>query len=148
MNKIIFLLSVVLAIVPLCFGTTVSANNYTNEDVLLLARVINAEAGEGCEIEHNQLVGCVVMNRVADSRFPNTISGVIYQKGQYACINSKKFYQDPPKIAMDAAKYVLSGQAYCPKDVIFQSEAVQGEIYKTFYVNTKYYKSTTYFCRG
>lgn len=137
----------ILCILTICFGA-VTVQAYTENDVMLLARVINAEAGEGCEIEHNQLVGCVVMNRVNDPRFPNTINGVVYQNGQYACINSSKFYQQPPQIAINAARYVLSGKAYCPKNVIYQSEAIQGAVYKKFYVNTGWYSSTTYFCYG
>ena len=75
---------VLLTLMPLCLGTT---NTYAiDQDTLLLAKLINAEAGEGCSIEHNQLVGCVVMNRVKDTRFPNTISEVIYQKNQYSSI--------------------------------------------------------------
>lgn len=136
-----------LCVMLSCFGT-ITVHAHTENDVMLLARVINAEAGEGCEIEHNQLVGCVVINRVNDPRFPNTIKEVIYQKGQYACINNKKFNQYPSQIAINAARYVLSGKAYCPKNVIYQSEAVQGKVYKKFYVNTGWYSSTTYFCFG
>ncbi len=123
----------------------VQAEEY-NDDVMLLARVINAEAGTECEIEHNQLVGCVVMNRVADERFPDTIEGVVYQKGQYGCIYSKKFYEYPSQIAIDAAEYVLSGKAYCPENVIFQSQSIQGKIYKSFYADFGSYGTTTYFC--
>ena len=50
-------------------------------------------------------VAASVMNRVSDSRFPNSISGVIYQSGAYTCVadgqinlgfddNSKKAAQD------------------------------------------------------
>jgi hypothetical protein len=146
MNKIKMFICVLCTIFT-CFST-VSVQAYTESDVMLLARIINAEAGEGCQIEHNQLVGCVVMNRVNDPRFPNTIKGVVYQRGQYTCVNSKKFNQYPPQISIDAARYVLSGKAYCPKNVVYQSESVQGKIYKKFYVNTGWYSSTTYFCYG
>lgn len=52
---------------------------YTQNDLDLLARLITAEAQE--EPYTAQVgVGAVVLNRVKDSRFPNTISGVIYEK--------------------------------------------------------------------
>ncbi len=86
MRKINLFICVILTLMPLCFGTTPTYASDLNPDTLLLAKLINAEAGEGCSIEHNQLVGCVVMNRVKDSRFPNTISEVIYQKNQYSSV--------------------------------------------------------------
>jgi N-acetylmuramoyl-L-alanine amidase len=52
---------------------------YTQNEVDLLARLITAEANN----QPNQAkvaVGAVVVNRVQDSRFPNTLSGVIYEK--------------------------------------------------------------------
>lgn len=144
MRKFITFIGMIFVLVPLCFGTTVNA--YSNEDLILLAKVINAEAGEGCSIEHNQLVGCVVMNRVRDNRFPNTIQGVVYQKGQYSCICSRKFQQYPSQIAINAAKWVLDGNAYCPSKVIYQSSTRQGKgLYKSF--SYSYYQ-ITYFCYG
>ena len=44
------------------------------EDLELLAKVIQTESGaEWCEDELQLMVGSVVLNRVNDSRFPNTI---------------------------------------------------------------------------
>ena len=150
MRRITNFMAVICSVISLCFGTTTTqAADYSENDVLLLARVINAEAGPACSIEHNQLVGCVVMNRVHDPRFPNTISGVVYQRGQYACVGTKNFNAYPSQVALNAARYVLSGKAYCPKDVVFQAEFRQGKgVYKVCKVNTKWYSSTTYFCYG
>lgn len=58
-------------------------NSYSEEDVTLLAQLITHEAlGEG----YNGwvAVGEVVMNRVESSRFPGTVSEVIFQKGQFS----------------------------------------------------------------
>ncbi|OPJ59232.1 cell wall hydrolase [Clostridium oryzae] len=52
---------------------------YTTSDANLLARLIEAEA-QGEPYQAKVAVGAVVVNRVRDSRFPNTISSVIYQK--------------------------------------------------------------------
>jgi N-acetylmuramoyl-L-alanine amidase len=56
-----------------------AAVSYTQSDYDLLARLITAEAGS--EPYNAQVgVGAVVINRILDGRFPNTISSVIYQK--------------------------------------------------------------------
>lgn len=50
----------------------------------MLACVIYGEAGgNACSDLARQYVGDVVLNRVADSRFPDTLEGVLLQEGQY-----------------------------------------------------------------
>ena len=58
--------------------------------VELLARLINGEA-RGESYIGQVAVGAVIMNRVKDPSFPNTIAGVIYQKGQFSCITDGQF---------------------------------------------------------
>ena len=52
------------------------------DERVLLASIIQAEAGNQSE-EGMLAVGSVVMNRVNDDRFPDTISEVIYQPNQF-----------------------------------------------------------------
>lgn len=52
------------------------------DDVTLLAALIQCEAGNEC-YEGQLAVGAVVMNRVKSGAYPNSISGVIYQAGQF-----------------------------------------------------------------
>ncbi|NLM10947.1 MAG: LysM peptidoglycan-binding domain-containing protein [Clostridiaceae bacterium] len=82
---------------------------YTQSDLDLLARLITAEANNQ-PYTAKVAVGAVVVNRVKDSRFPNTISGVIYEKSygyyqftpvQNGMIN-KPASQDAIKAAYDA----------------------------------------------
>lgn len=119
---------------------------YTDEELDIMSRVIYAEAGsDWISDEQQQLVGMVVMNRVKDSRFPNTIKEVVFQKGQYACTWDGNFNKTPNKRAIENAKCVLEGKVECPENVIFQAEFKQGKgVYKVF--KSKY--STTYFCFG
>lgn len=56
-----------------------------SDDVALLARVINAEA-RGEPYQGQVAVGAVIMNRVKSAEFPNTIAGVVYQKGQFSSV--------------------------------------------------------------
>lgn len=65
----------------------VSLAKATNtSDVQLMARAINGEA-RGEPYEGQVAVGAVILNRVKDSRFPNSISGVIYQPGAFTAVS-------------------------------------------------------------
>ncbi len=58
--------------------------------VELLARLINGEA-RGEPYIGQVAVGAVIMNRVKDPSFPNTIAGVIYQDQQFSSIRDGQF---------------------------------------------------------
>lgn len=55
-------------------------------DVQLIARAVNGEA-RGEPYEGQVAVGAIILNRVKDSRFPNTIAGVIYQPGAFTAVS-------------------------------------------------------------
>ena len=56
-------------------------SSYSLEEVMLLAKTVRAEAGDSSNHSDSQIgVASVIMNRVADSRFPNSIKEVVYQK--------------------------------------------------------------------
>lgn len=66
---------------------TLSLAKSTNaSDIQLMARAINGEA-RGEPYEGQVAVGAVILNRVKDSRFPNSISGVIYQSGAFTAVS-------------------------------------------------------------
>ena len=66
---------------------TAAASGAVDAELTCLARVILYEAG--AESRAGQLaVAQVVMNRVRSPRFPNTICGVVNQRGQFASIRS------------------------------------------------------------
>ena len=105
----------------------VSVPTYSNSDIDLLARVINSEAGSSWHTdEHQRAVGSVVLNRVADSRFPNTIRGVVYQKGQYGCVSNGMINRTPSQRAIDNAKYLIENGTTIPTNVVWQSRGKQG----------------------
>lgn len=66
-------------------NTVSLAKSSNRSDVQLMARAINGEA-RGEPYEGQVAVGAVILNRVKDSRFPNTISGVIYQPGAFTAV--------------------------------------------------------------
>lgn len=63
---------------------------FEGDDRTLLATIIYCEAG-GEPYEGKLAVGAVVINRVLSSRYPNTISGVIYQPYQFSPVGSGRF---------------------------------------------------------
>ena len=56
------------------------------DDQTLLAAIIYCEAGNQPH-DGKVGVGAVILNRVKDSRFPNSISGVIYQPGAFTAVS-------------------------------------------------------------
>lgn len=62
------------------------AKSTSTSDIQLMARAINGEA-RGEPYEGQVAVGAVILNRVKDSRFPNSISGVIYQPGVFTAVS-------------------------------------------------------------
>lgn len=71
--------------------SSTSTNTPSGDDMVkLLARLINGEA-RGEPYDGQVAVGAVIMNRVKSPKFPNTIAGVIYQKGQFSCVTDGQF---------------------------------------------------------
>ena len=65
-------------------STAVSGSSaVSSNDLTLLSAIIFCEAG-GESYAGQVAVGAVVLNRVKSSSFPNSISGVVYQSGQFS----------------------------------------------------------------
>ena len=88
---ILFILLIITCIVFVVLGEHHSEQNISyaasshTSDIQLMARAINGEA-RGEPYEGQVAVGAVILNRVKDSRFPNSISGVIYQSGAFTAV--------------------------------------------------------------
>ena len=91
---------------------TSGAISYGDYELVLLAATIEAEAG-GEPYEGKLAVGSVIMNRVLSSYFPNSVSGVVSQSGQFSSYTSGKVNliaaQGPKADCMQAATQVLNG---------------------------------------
>lgn len=83
-----------------------------DSDAYLLGAIIQCES-EGEPYEGKLAVGSVVLNRVKSSYFPNTISGVIYQSGQFLPVASGRLaYRMEAGVnstCLQAAQEVLNG---------------------------------------
>jgi spore germination cell wall hydrolase CwlJ-like protein len=64
-----------------------SSSGASSDDVTLLAALIQCEAG-GESYTGKVAVGAVVLNRVRSSQFAGSISGVIYQSGQFTPVRN------------------------------------------------------------
>lgn len=90
-------------------GLTKQDNNgYSSSDFNLLARVISAEA-RGESYSGQVAVGAVILNRVEHPSFPDTLSGVIYQKGAFTCLSDGQFYEAVADSAYSAARDAING---------------------------------------
>ena len=89
-------------------GTGTNNTSYSNTDVELLAKVISAEA-RGESYEGQVAVGAVILNRVKHPSFPDSISGVVYQKGAFSCVNDSNWYQPVAEASKRAARDALNG---------------------------------------
>lgn len=77
-------------------------------DLTLLARVIHAEA-RGESYTGQVAVGAVLLNRVKNSKFPNTLQGVVYQKNAFETVSNGQIWLQPSATAYKAARAALNG---------------------------------------
>lgn len=89
-------------------GGSTGSSYYNSNDRYLLAKVIYAEA-RGESYTGQVAIGAVVLNRVDDSRFPNTVAGVIYQPWAFTAVNDGQINLEPNATAYQAADDALNG---------------------------------------
>ncbi len=89
-------------------GTSSGGSTSNNTDLNLLGKLVYAEA-RGEPYKGMVAVAATVLNRVSDSRFPNSISGVIYQSGAYTCVSDGQINLSPDSQAKKAAQDAING---------------------------------------
>jgi len=92
----------------LYLGLSSSSSGYSSSDEWLLAKLIAAEA-RGESYKGQVAVGAVVLNRVAHPSFPDSVSGVIYQKGAFSCVNDSNWSVSPNATSQKAARDAING---------------------------------------
>ena len=99
-------------------GYLTDAEEYYDEESLYwLSRIIYSESGNQ-SLSGKIAVGNVVLNRVENPAFPDTIYDVIFQKNQFSPAGSGSIYRDPRESSVIAAKLVLDG-AEVMEDALF-----------------------------
>lgn len=79
-----------------------------SQDVYLLAKAVYGEA-RGEPYRGQVAVAAVILNRVESGEFPNSIHGVIYQKGAFSIVADGQINLAPDANALSAAQDALSG---------------------------------------
>ena len=85
-----------------------SGSSSSSSNLNLLARVVYGEA-RGEPYSGQVAVAAVVLNRVKSSKFPNTISGVVYQSGAFDAVRDGQINLSPNSTAIKAAQDALNG---------------------------------------
>jgi hypothetical protein len=113
----------------------------TTNDRELLARLIFAECGsDDMDMIALYWTGSVVLNRVESENFPNTIEEVIYDSGQYACIDDGHINNTPTDRVYEVVDTLFVYGSILPSDVVYQAQFEQGS-------STYAYIQGLYFCR-
>ena len=146
MKRLLMLLApaLIIVLISICAWQADPAYAYTQEDEIdsndlyILSHIINAEAGDNnCSHEHRIAVGSVVLNRVADPDFPDTIHDVVFQEGQYAPTWNGAYEKLPSEDSIEVAKLLLEEGSQIPENCVYQAEFPQGsgewDHYKTIY---------------
>ncbi|NCA67482.1 MAG: spore cortex-lytic enzyme [Clostridia bacterium] len=84
------------------------SSGYSSSDEYLLARCVYGE-GRGEPYTGQVAIAAVVLNRVKNSKFPNTIAGVIYQPGAFTIVADGQINLTPNSTALSAARDALNG---------------------------------------
>lgn len=86
----------------------VSQPLYRETELALLARLVNGEA-RGEPYVGQVAVAAVVLNRVRSDEFPDTVSGVIFQRGAFDAVWDGQFDLPPEESCIRAARDALNG---------------------------------------
>lgn len=60
----------------------------TVEDFIFISSVVEAESDRSESLEGRVLIALTIINRVEDERFPDTISDVLNQRGQFSTVRN------------------------------------------------------------
>ncbi|MCF8008731.1 MAG: cell wall hydrolase [Halanaerobiales bacterium] len=86
----------------------VLAKTVNQSDIELMARTIYGEA-RGEPYMGQVAVGAVIINRILNNDFPDTIKGVIYQNNQFTAVSNGQINYTPNSTAYKAAREALNG---------------------------------------
>lgn len=90
-------------------STNSSGSSGSNSsDINLLGHLIYGEA-RGEPYTGQVAVGAVILNRVKSNSFPNTIAGVIYQRGAFDAVSDGQINMAPDSTAKKAAQDAING---------------------------------------
>ena len=122
-------------------GASAPQADYDEEDLYWLSRIISAES-RGEPLIGQIAVGNVVLNRVANGQFPDTIKDVIFDTKyavQFEPVANGTVYNEPAKSSILAAKMTLEGARVVGDCLYFFAPALSEG---TWIVNNRTYYTT------
>ena len=84
------------------------SSSTNSSDINLLSHLIYGES-RGEPYTGQVAVGAVILNRVKSSSFPNTIAGVIYQRGAFDAVSDGQINLSPDSTSKKAAQDAMNG---------------------------------------
>ena len=87
----------------------VNTNSQGQNDFYLLARLISGEA-RGESYQGQVAVGAVIMNRLNNKDFPNTIAGNVFKRGEFESVSDGQIWGTVTPAALKAAQAAISGE--------------------------------------
>lgn len=81
---------------------------YSQRDLQLMANAVYGEA-RGEPYEGQVAVAAVILNRIEDAEFPNTVSGVIFQERAFTAVADGQIWLTPNERAKEAVLDALNG---------------------------------------
>lgn len=107
-----------------------SAQNtdYTDNDLYWLSRIISAES-QGESLPGQIAVGNVILNRVTDGQFPDTIQAVIFDSRdavQFEPVSNGAIYDTPTPQSVLAARLALNGTITAGNSLYFFNPTLSG----------------------
>jgi N-acetylmuramoyl-L-alanine amidase len=90
-------------------GSNYSSSQGSNDkDLYLLARAVYGE-GRGEPYKGQVAIASVILNRIDNPNFPNSIAGVIYQPGAFDVVSDGQINLAPDSTAVKAARDAING---------------------------------------
>ncbi len=98
---------------------TVEENQMSSDEYYTLLQIVEAEATGG-DVASKMMVAGVVLNRVRDERFPNTIYDVVWQQDQFQPTSDGRIYTvNITDSTIEAVERVLNGEDYSEGALFF-----------------------------
>lgn len=112
-----------------------AAISVTEEEYNILIHIVAAEAG-GCDSIGQILVANVILNRVKNKSFPNTIQGVVFQKNQFSpVLNGTLWSTKVTDQVKESVNRALAGEDYSQGALFFSARARLGDASMSWFDN-------------
>lgn len=103
----------------------IATRTYTDDDLYMLSKIVTVESGDK-SLEVAMAIANTVLNRVKDSRFPDTLEGVIYQVDvhkQFPPAHKSSFETlEPTQLSIIASKKALEGINNIDNSLFFNNQ--------------------------